>query len=217
MVNKIVRGKLTTDIGTKLSKGEVDLNIKLAYEAVEQIINGSSENGSAAMSGSNLSPSSRKVATESENGGREIDDCSTEVVGTAKARTSKNSKDVPDEDSPNKDDEKNVDPLEKQNLTNIRIKVSLSSKKIVGVTADSLVPSESGREVDSSKRQSKKVSWSRSDFKPAGVNQLASGNWVSEGNIFTLQAFCFLILILLCSCLGCHSKFGLATMVNIVA
>ena len=203
MVNDIVRGKLTTDIGTKLSKGEVDLNIKLAYEAVEQIINGSSENGSAAMSGSNLSPSSRKVATESENGGREIDDCSTEVVGTAKARTSKNSKDVPDEDSPNKDDEKNVDPLlEKQNL--------LSSKKIVGVTADSLVPSESGREVDSSKRQSKKVSWSRSDFKPAGVNQLASGNWVSEGNIFTLQAFCFLILILLCSCLGCHSKFGLA-------
>ena len=40
MVNKIVREKLTADIGTKLSKEEVDLNIKLAYEAVEHLYKG---------------------------------------------------------------------------------------------------------------------------------------------------------------------------------
>ena len=103
-----------------------------------------------------------------------------------------------DDDYGDKSSDSNcVDPLlKKPYLTNIRIKINTASGEIVGVTGDSLVASKSGRKLDSNKRQAKEVSksnCSRSYFATVGVNQVASGNWVSDGKRYLLH--CMLLFL----------------------
>ena len=103
-----------------------------------------------------------------------------------------------------------IDPLlKKQYLTNIRIKVNMTSKDIVGVTADSLVASES--EVMHRKERAPKKA---RKIIPAGVRQKASGNWVRMEYLLHCYFFKFLILILLCSCPWFCRKLRLAIKVN---